>query len=302
MGVLSLSHVEVGVDDLELCAAYYVEVMGMVEVAREPERVYLKCWDEQDHHSVILKHAQRHGLDHVSFKVEAEKDLDELESAAEFWGCGVGRIAAGEELGQGEAVRFETPTGHKMELVRRMEKVGGLLPRTNPPPQPLDLVGIHPPRIDRVFITAEEVGEVTDFFARVLGFRLTEQVVADDGHRLAAWLERSHTPCDLALTTGPNGGLHHFAFWVDDRDDVWRAADVLAHHGVHIEAGPIRSGATRAQGVHCFDPAGNGNEVFTGGYRVDPDSDPITWTEDEMGRAFFYHQPGLYARSLKAPR
>jgi catechol 2,3-dioxygenase len=29
--------------------------------------------------------------------------------------------------------------------------------------------------------------------------------------------------------------------------------------------------------------------MFTGGYWVDPDAEPITWTESEMGRAIFYY-------------
>ena len=32
-----------------------------------------------------------------------------------------------------------------------------------------------------------------DFFRDVLGFRLTEQILADDGHQLATFLERSHS-------------------------------------------------------------------------------------------------------------
>ena len=41
--------------------------------------------------------------------------------------------------------------------------------------------------------------------------------------------------------------------------------------------------------MYFFDPVGNRNEVFTGGYWVDPDFEPITWTEAEMGRAMFYY-------------
>jgi catechol 2,3-dioxygenase len=29
-------------------------------------------------------------------------------------------------------------------------------------------------------------------------------------------MEVSHSSHDIALITGPNEGLHHFAFWVDD--------------------------------------------------------------------------------------
>jgi catechol 2,3-dioxygenase len=298
VGIFRLSHVEVRVPDLELATAYYVEVLGLLEVERDEDRVYLKCWDEHDHHSLVLRFAPRYGLEHMSFKVETPDDLEHLERALERAGVGVRRLAAGEERGQGEAIRFATPSGHEMELVARMEKVGNLLPKTNPPPEPMDLVGIHPPRLDHVFLTAEDVDEATRFFREVLGFHLTEQVVTKDGHLLAAWLERSHTPHDLALVVGPNGGLHHFAFWVDDWNEVRRAADLLAINGVRTDIGPTRHGATRGYTIYFFDPAGNRNEVFTGGYWVDPDADPITWTEDEMGRAIFYYVGALNERFL----
>ena len=125
----------------------------------------------------------------------------------------------------------------------------------------------------------------------MLEFRLTEQIIANDGHQLATWLERSHTPHDIAIVTGPNGALHHFAFWLDDWNGVREAADLLAYNGVTIDVAPTRHGVTRGYTVYFFDPVGNRNEVFTGGYWVDPDFEPITWTEEEMGRAMFYYAP-----------
>ena len=50
MGIFRLGHVEVRVPDLELCAAYYTEVLGLVEVERQGKHVYLKGWDEHDQH------------------------------------------------------------------------------------------------------------------------------------------------------------------------------------------------------------------------------------------------------------
>ena len=67
--ILRLQHVEVRVPDLELCTAYYTEVVGLIEVAHEEGRVFLKCWDEHEHHSVVLRQAPTYGLDHMSFKV-----------------------------------------------------------------------------------------------------------------------------------------------------------------------------------------------------------------------------------------
>ena len=63
---------------LDLTSAYYTEVMGMEVVARDEDSVYLKCWDEEDHHSLRLRYAPRVGMDLMSFKVHHEDDLADL--------------------------------------------------------------------------------------------------------------------------------------------------------------------------------------------------------------------------------
>ena len=70
---------------------------------------------------------------------------------------------------------------------------------------------------------------------------------------------------------------------------VFDVVDPLAYHGVEIDVAPTRHGVTRGYTTYFFDPVGNRNELFTGGYWVDPDFEPITWTEEEMGRAIFYY-------------
>lgn len=290
-GILRLAYVEVRCPDLELATAYYTEVLGLVEVDRESDRVFLKCWDEHERHSVILRYAPTHGLETMGFKVVSADDLARYETRLESLGAAVKRYGHGELWPRhGETIRFETPTGHLMDLTHGTEKVGNLLPLTNPPPRPMGLVGIAPPRLDHVFLTCEEVGDATRFFAETLDFLMTEQIVGNDGNQIATWLTRTATPHDIALVTGPNGGLHHFAFWLDDWNEVRNAADTLAYHGVQIDVGPTRHGVTRGYTIYFFDPLGNRNEVFTGGYWVDPDFEPITWTEEAMGRAIFYYQ------------
>jgi catechol 2,3-dioxygenase len=299
MGILRLSHVEIRVPDLELATAYYTEVLGLLETDREPERVFLKCWDEQQHHSVILRYAPTYGLESLGFKLQDPDDLDALQARLEEARVAAKRFAAGElGPGAGETVRFDAPSGHTIDLTCGMQQVGNLLPLTNPPPEPLGLVGIHPPRIDHVFLMCEDVDGATGFFRDLLGFRVTEQIMADDGHRLASFLERSHTSHDLAFITGPNAAFHHVAFWLDDWTALRQAADICAYHGVRIDAGPTRHGATRGWGLYFFDPAGNRNEVYTGGYWADPDREPVTWTEAEMGRAVFYYEGAVDQRFL----
>lgn len=290
MGIYRLGFVEVKCPDLELCAAYYTEVLGLREVERDDNAVYLKGWDEHDHHSVVLRGASRYGVEQIGWKTESLDDLTTYETALERYGCSVERLQAGDERAVGDAIRFESPSGHYMMIYSTMEKVGNGLPLYNPPPMPMDLIGIAPPRLDHCLLTTENVPDAGRFMQDVLGFRLTEQMVSGEGHQLLAFFERSRRPHDVAFTRGPNGGLHHFAFWLDSWSDIGRAADILRMNGVTIDVGPTRHGITRGHTVYFWDPVGNRNEVFSGGYVVDHDWDPITWTEDQFGKALFYYE------------
>jgi catechol 2,3-dioxygenase len=293
-GVLRLSHAVVRVPDLELGLAYYAEVVGLVEVERTADQAYLKGWDEHQHHSIVLTKAPTYGLDALGFKVETIEDLDDLAERIEAAGVGVTRQAPGElRAGSGTTLRFRAPSGHVVELVHGMTQVGNGMPLLNPPVGPDGLVGMHPPRIDHIFLMCEDVNGATDFFRDVLDFRMTEQILADDGYQLATFMERSHSTHDIAFLTGPDGGFHHVAFWVDDWNELRHAADTCAYHGITVDAGPTRHGATRGCGLYFFDPAGNRNELYTGGYWFDPDDAPTTWTESEIGRAIFYYQGRL---------
>ena len=303
-GILRLGHVDVTVTDLDLATAYYTGVMGLEVTARSEGSVYLKCWDEEDHHSLRLRYAPQMGMDLMAFKVHHEDDLADLEKRVSRYGFPVERISKGESLGQGESIRFSTPSGHLMELVADVEKVGTSEVRKDAGPAPSDggqLVRdrIAPPRMDHMLINAEEVGDSTQFYMDVLGFRITEQLLDGNGHQLGAWLERSHSPHDLAIVQGQNGGLHHFAFWLDNWDEIRDAADILAYNGIQVDVGPTRHGITRGSTVYFFDPLGTRNEVFTGGYRPDPDFPTLTWTADNAGRAIFYYEGELNDRFMK---
>jgi catechol 2,3-dioxygenase len=282
--------VDITVPDLELAEAYYTQVMGLDLTERVDDRLFFKCWDERDHHCLAIRLDARVGIDRFAFKCEHPDDLDHFERRITDSGHPVQRISDGEEVGQGESIRFELPSGHEMELVADVHKVGGRLPLLNPQPIPEGLIGIAPPRIDHLLVHAEEVPEVARFFQDVLDFRLTEQLLDGGGHQTIAFLERSHKPHDIAFVQGPNGALHHFSFWLDDWDHVRRAADILAFNGITVDIGPTRHGITRGNTIYFFDPMGTRNEVFTGGYRPDPDFPTITWTDDESGRAIFYYE------------
>jgi hypothetical protein len=77
-----------------------------------------------------------------------------------------------------------------------------------------------------------------------------------------------------------------------------RKHDLLASrhrtkHRVPLDIGPTRYGITRGGTIYFFDPSGNRNETFCGGYIYYPDRPTLTWTGDELGRAIFYYDRKL---------
>ena len=78
-----------------------------------------------------------------------------------------------------------------------------------------------------------------------------------------------------------------------------RATPAIDTAEIHFLRGQVRHGGhpvllnNAANAVVTFDPAGNRNEIYTGGYWFDPDDEPTTWTENEIGRAIFYYQGKL---------
>jgi catechol 2,3-dioxygenase len=288
MGILRLGYLEIRVKEINKAAQYYTQVLGLKETARAAGKIYLKAWDEWEHHQLVLVEDPSPGLNHMAFRLESLDDLPFFENKLERNGCRVERVGGADKYELGEAIRFTAPSEHRVELYYDMTIVGNGLPTTNPPPYPDGLLGIHPPRMDHTLLTTPDTPASLHFWQEVMGFRLTEQVVTPEGAPLAIWLERTRTPHDLAFIPGRPGGLHHFAFWLDSWEAIGRSADVLARAGVQIDTGPTRHGITRGHTIYFFDSSGNRNEVFTGGYWADPRMSPITWTADEMWMGIFY--------------
>ena len=65
--LLSMGRVELKVLDLEKSVEYYTNVIGLEETGRMGDSVYLKAWDEYDHHSLIITKSNSAGLAHFGF-------------------------------------------------------------------------------------------------------------------------------------------------------------------------------------------------------------------------------------------
>ena len=55
---------------------------------------------------------------------------------------------------------------------------------------------------------------------------------------------------------------------------------------VPFDVTPTRHGITRGQTIYFFDPSGNRNEAFAGGYMSYADMPTITWTKIKSDKVF----------------
>jgi catechol 2,3-dioxygenase len=297
-GVLRPGHVALRVMDLDAAVRYYTDVIGLEEIARDSTgRVYLKAWDEADHHSVVLRSASQPGMDYLGFRVDSDATLERLAADVKRSGLASANrwIEAGEHLATGRRFRFVIPTGHSIELYAHKEVTGCATGYQNPPPWPDGLKGMAPSRFDHCLLYGDDLDGSVDLFCKVLGFGLSEQVVVPaNGLRIAAFLSCSNKAHDIAFVRHPEKDkLHHASFLLENWNDVLKAADIISKNKVSLDIGPTRHGITRGATIYFFDPSGNRNEVFTGGYAWYPDKPTITWTEDQLGTAIFYHDRKL---------
>src|SRR5690349_11742655 len=299
-GVLRPGHVAIRVLELEPALKHYTEVSGLIETARDPKnkRVFLKAWDEHDHHSVVLREADEAGMDYMGWKVDSPSTLKKLAADVEksklcqdlAW------IPAGEHPGTGERFRFTVPTGHAMELYAEKDRLGNNCgtdgPDINPLPWPDNLKGIAPSRFDHCLLYGDDLDGTCKVFRDVLGFGLSEQVLlkADPGTMIGASRSCSNKAHDIAFIRQPlQGKFHPASFELGSWEKMLRAGDILSRHQTSIDIGPTRHGITRGETIYFFDPSGNRNEVFSGGYIYYPDKPPLTWYDDSHGPAIFYH-------------
>ena len=301
-GVLRPGHVCIRVLELEPAVRHYVDTIGLTEIMRDTAadgspRVFLKGWDESDHHSVVLREADESGMDYMGWKVDSEATLEKLSADVKASGLATDMhwIAAGEHPETGKRFRFTVSTGHIMELYAYRKATGCATGSLNPDPWPDDMHGMGARRFDHCLLYGDDLANTYKLFTEVLGFGLSEAVVAGPGEQMiGAFLSCANKAHDVAFIQQPvKNKLHHVSFLLDNWGEVLKAADIISKRRVSLDIGPTRHGITRGATIYFFDPSGNRNEVFAGGYIHYPDKPVITWMVEDLGRAIFYHDRKL---------
>lgn len=300
-GVMRPGFVQLRVLDLDEAIAHYEGQMGLELVSREADgRAYLRAYDEFDRHSIILRQADSPGMDAMGFKVATDADLANFEARLRAKGVTVTEVPAGEQPGMGRRVRFETPTAHTFDLYTECALSDNGPMTDNPDIWRHEPKGMRVVRFDHCLVYGGDIDGTAAIFTDCLDFKISEQAVdPDNGMKIAIFLTCSNKAHDVALVRfEEDGKFHHASFYLESWNDIGHAADLIARHDMSLDIGPTRHGITRGQTIYFFDPSGNRNEVFTGGYTHFPDSPLRQWTADNAGKAIFYYEKELNDRFM----
>lgn len=297
--VAHLAHVELLTPRLEESVQFFVEIMGLVESGREGDSVYLRGWDDYEHHSLQLTAAAQPGIGHYALRASSRQALQRRVTVLENTGLGQGWND--HNVGHGPAYCFTDPDGHKMEIYYETEWYQApehLRPALRNQSSRFPDKGIGLRRIDHINLLAKDVRANRVFMQQALGARMTEQVIFDDGSEKASWVTFTNKTYDVAISedwSGAQGRLHHITYAVDSREAILRAADICLEYGVFMETGPHKHAIQQTFFLYVYEPGGNRFEIANAGARLilAPDWQPIVWSEAERKKGQAWGLPTI---------
>ena len=283
--------------DLEKSLWFFKEVIGLEETEEVNGVHYLRAWGDFEHHTLSIRGGEESCLDHIAWRTKRKEDVDAFAESLNAIGTEIEWVKPDTEAGQGKAFRFKTPSQHTFEIYFEMEKTLASAETRSVLKNQTHRSwnrGVSPRRIDHVnLLSSLPTKEFADFLQEQLGFNLREYIEAPDGSYLGAWMSVTPLVHDRSASApGVERAAEvrsHIAYWLDNAQDLLRAADILKENGIYFK-GPGKHGISQAMYIYAIDPgSGVRLEIFTNGYLIfEPDWEPIRWTLDEMDIGFTY--------------
>jgi catechol 2,3-dioxygenase len=292
--IAHLAHVEILTPRPEESLGFYRDVLGLEETTRAGQSVYLRGWGEWSHHSLKLTEAPQPALGHVGWRTWSPEDLQTAVARLDAIGAGEGWLE--ESVGHGRAYRFRSPGGHLHEVFWENEMYSpppGMESPFPDRPQRYAPRGVAPRQIDHVTVMSTDPKGDAEWFRDTLGSTFTEYTMLDEESDLVVFAmstnnEKSHDLGMILDQSDVPGRLHHFSWWVDSREDLLRAADILINAGTPIEFGPGRHGMGEQDYLYVREPGGARVEINTGGYRLYvPDWETKRWVPSQGSNVFY---------------
>lgn len=304
--IAKLGHVALVTSDLQKSLVFFKDVIGLEETEVVDGVHYLRAYSDFQHHTLSLEAGDSGYVKHIGWRTKTADCVAGFEALLQEHHVKYESFPKGTTVGIGDSIRFKLPSGHTFELYYDVEKPkatnGNASVLKNQVYRSWNK-GISPRRFDHVNIHTSTDADVSyEFLTDVLGFNIREFMRGEDGV-LAAWMSVTALVHDVALLKKEMlptpARLHHISYWLDDAQDVIRAADILRENGLDF-IGPGKHGASQAIYLYVMDPgSGCRVELFTGGYLIfEPDWTPVEWTLEERSACNTYWGDSVQDKEL----
>ncbi|WP_243769682.1 VOC family protein [Amycolatopsis acidicola] len=288
--VAHLGHIELFTPVFDESVEFFTRYLGMTVNGSAGSSVFLRTWDDYEHHTITLTPRETAGIGRTHVRAADEDALQRRVEAIKDAGLGIGW--ADGDPGYGPTYLFRDPDGHELGIYYESEWFQA--PEDSKPAlknqaQAYPGTGVSVRRLDHVNFLGVDVEANRNMLRDLLGAKVTEQIVLDDGSVSGSWTTFTNKGYDAVYTRdrlGLAGRLHHIAFATDTRADILRAADIALEQGVFIETGPHKHAIQQTFFLYVYEPGGNRIELCNAGARLvlAPDWQPIDWTEAERAK------------------
>jgi catechol-2,3-dioxygenase len=247
--ITALRSVDLETPDLARSEHFYTAVWGLDLVTRHEGITYLRA-SGIDHHVVALRQAGCPTLKAVTFRLHSDAEFEVIAAASRQHGA---TLLSSPVLNPapdgGTVMTIRAPGGGVLRFVHQDIRHSAPLSSAN-----------RPTRLAHVNLNATDVDGSAAFYARALGFRLTDRTKA------MAFVRCNSDHHAIVIADAAVNGLNHVAFMMPDLEAVMRGS------GRMIDAGfPIAWGVGRH---------GPGNNVFA--YFIDPVGTVIEYTAEVL--------------------
>lgn len=288
MKITSLGYLRMESPDAKQWATFGPEVLGMAlsEDGRDgPDTVSLSNDDRPGRLTVTAGEQNR--VRCIGWELP---DSGELERAAEQLSeAGVEVCRATEEQVYAARVRdlisFTDPSGFEHELFWGQLVV----PNSFRPGRAMSGFVTAGQGLGHVVLIVPELTEALDFYRRVLGFRVSDEIDMHGNRLVFFHINARHHSLAIVAIPGMRG-LHHLMMQVDSLDDVGSAHDVCANRGIPLAMTLGRHTNDRMFSFYLRSPGGFDVEY---GWGADVVEDENQWVVTHMqSTSTWGHRPG----------
>ena len=270
LSVKKISHACYQTPHLDRLIEYYTVVLGLSLVATDGDRAYLGS--TVDHHSVVLQKGSATSCTGLGFQIGSNDNLHELEQQINEHGIHTSR-QSDPQPGIAEQLSFLDPKGTLIEIFH-----------SHPvPDRAFQSQGIVPNKLGHVAFHVEDVVAITDFYCRVLGFRVSDWLEqhfsflrCSNDHHTVNFIGSGHVQHD------------HTAFELRDWAHIELACDYLSRNGYRLLWGPGRHGIGHNLFTYHRNPDGLIIELYAELDKMSDESlgyfDPRPWHPDQPQR------------------